>query len=131
MIDQVHTAGDEVNFICQATSELISTIRWYFNDNPVNESDKYEISTKLLNYNNKTSELTVKRVESSDVGTYTCYADNGISVDESSGVLSVNGMSLWDALCCLAAQVNENGIFEFRGLVKPGPISYQYKLRTN
>ena len=99
MIDQVHTAGDEVTFICQATSDQISTIHWYFNDNPVNESDKYEISTELLNYNNKTSELSVKRVESSDVGTYTCYADNGISVDESSGVLSVNGMSLWDALC--------------------------------
>ena len=131
MIDQVHTAGDEVTFTCQATSEPISTIQWYFNDIPLNESDKYEISTELLNYNNKTSELTVKRVESSDVGTYTCYAVNGISVDNSSGVLSVNGMSLWDVLCCLSAQVNENGIFEFRGLVKPGPISYQYKLRIN
>ena len=131
MIDQVHTAGDEVTFTCQATSEPISTIQWYFNDIPLNESDKYEISTELLNYNNKISELTVKRVESSDVGTYTCYAVNGISVDNSSGVLSVNGMSLWDALCCLTAQVNKNGIFEFRGLVKPGPISYQYKLRIN
>ena len=92
MIDQVHTAGDEVTFTCQATSEPISTIQWYFNDIPLNESDKYEISTELLNYNNKTSELTVKRVESSDVGTYTCHAANEISVDNSSGVLSVNGM---------------------------------------
>ena len=92
MIDQVQTARDEVTFTCQAISEPISIIRWYFNDIPVHESDKYEISTELLNYNNRISKLTVKSVESSDVGTYTCNATNGISVDKSSGVLSVNGM---------------------------------------
>ena len=92
MIDQVQTARDEVTFTCQATSEPISIIRWYFNDIPVHESDKYEISTELLNYNNRISKLTVKSVESSDVGTYTCNATNGRSVDKSSGVLSVNGM---------------------------------------
>ena len=92
MIDQVRTARDEVTFTCQATSEPISIIHWCFNDIPVNESEKYEIATELLNYKSKISELTVKSVESSDVGTYTCYATNGRSVDKSSRVLSVNGM---------------------------------------
>ena len=92
-MDQTHTKGDVVTFTCQATSEPISNdIIWSFNGIPVNESNKYHISTQPLNYTTITNTLTIMNVESSDVGTYTCYATNGESMDMSSAVLSVNGM---------------------------------------
>ena len=91
-MDQVQTKGNAVTFTCQATSEPISSIDWYFNGIPVNQSDKYQISTEVLKYNSRISTLRVNSLESSDVGTYTCYAANGESTNSSSGVLSVNGM---------------------------------------
>ena len=92
IMDQTHTKGNAVTFTCQATSEPISSIDWYFNGIPVNQSDKYQISTEVLKYNSRISTLRVNSLESSDVGTYTCYAANGDFTDCSSGVLSVNGM---------------------------------------
>ena len=37
------------------------------------------------------SSLEIINVNSSDVGTYTCYAGNTIGIDRSSGILTVNG----------------------------------------
>ena len=37
------------------------------------------------------STLSISNTESSDVGKYTCVANNTISIDSSSGVLTVNG----------------------------------------
>ena len=94
MMDQTHTKGDVVTFTCRATSEPISNniISWYFNAIPVNESNKYHISTqRLLNYATVTNILIIMSVESSDVGTYTCYATNEKSTDMSFAVLSVSG----------------------------------------
>ena len=91
---QTQTEGDTVTFTCQATGEPIpNNITWSFNGNPIKKSEKdYQISSKPLNYTSSDNTLTVINVQSSDVGTYTCYASNGISTDTSSGVLSVNGM---------------------------------------
>lgn len=89
---QTKVKRDTVNFICKATGDPIPTIRWRFNSVPVNESDKYQLSTKLLNYTSAESILTVKNVGSSDVGNYTCCATNGASTALSNGVLSISGM---------------------------------------
>lgn len=91
-MDQVSIKKDRVHLTCQATSDPFPTISWYFNDTLVNESNKYRISAKLLNYTTSTSTLSVRRVESSDVGNYTCYATNGASTAIDYGVISVNGM---------------------------------------
>ena len=37
------------------------------------------------------STLVIINAESSDVGTYTCEAENIIGIDRSSGILTVNG----------------------------------------
>ena len=37
------------------------------------------------------STLVIINAESSDVGTYTCEAENIIGIDQSSGILTVNG----------------------------------------
>ena len=36
--------------------------------------------------------VTIMNAQSLDAGTYTCYAENIISNDNSSGILTVNGM---------------------------------------
>ena len=92
-MDQIQNEGETVFFICQVTSDPISTISWYFNGDLVDVTNtmKYIISMMLLNTTNIINTLTITNVESSDVGTYTCTATNLISTDTSSGVLTVNG----------------------------------------
>jgi len=71
----------------------IPSITWYFNGAPVekNNTMKYMISEMSLNLIAKSNALTVRNVEFSDNGTYTCEAANFASSDTSSGVLTVNG----------------------------------------
>ena len=95
MLDQTENEGNNVSFTCQITSEPVSIIGWYYNGALLNETsmdNKYSIK-QLSSFNSTTyfNMLTVIRVESSDVGTYTCNATNIISSDTSSGVLTVNG----------------------------------------
>jgi len=103
--DQTHTEGDIVIFTCKATGDPIPNISWYFNDVPVNKSNKYQILTETLNYTTSESALTVKSLESTDVGTYTCYATNGVSADMSSGILSVTGKLTCLISACIVGNV--------------------------
>lgn len=98
LTDQTVTEGNAVTFTCHAIGEPAApNISWLFNDILVNESDKYDILTEQLLTNTVAvivSNLTVNSVESTDAGTYTCYATNGRSSDEHSANLSVNGMAI-------------------------------------
>ena len=87
--------GDTTSFTCQATGEPVPTISWYFNGVPVDETNtmKYTISVMSLNTTTISNTLTIKSVDTSDMGTYTCNATNVVSTDSSSGVLTVNGKS--------------------------------------
>ena len=79
-------------FSCQATGEPIPEINWYFNSVMINISDiNYNVSTSVEGII-VTSVFTIVSAQSSDVGRYTCVADNLIGDDQSSGVLTVNGM---------------------------------------
>ena len=60
----------------------------------VSNASKYNISN-TMSETIVTSSLTISNVQSSDVGTYTCKAENIIGIDESSGIFTVNGKS-----CC-------------------------------
>ena len=83
-------------FSCQATGEPVPSISWYFKGVVINVSD-----TSIYNISNTmretivTSSLTITNAKSSDVGTYTCQAENIIGIDQSSGILTVNGK-----VCC-------------------------------
>ena len=92
-------------FSCQATGEPVPSISWYFKGVMINVSDvhKYKISN-ILRETIVTSSLTISNVQSSDVGTYTCQAENIIDIDESSGTLTVNGKSY----CKLTVIMNFN-----------------------
>ena len=96
LVDLVENQSNPVLFSCQAIGEPLPAISWYFNDVMINSSDEneYNISTSL-NGTVVASILTVVNAQSSDVGTYTCIAENIIDDivrnDSSSGHLQVNG----------------------------------------
>ena len=96
VLDQTQNQGDTASFTCQATGEPVPTISWYFNGAPVDEANTMKYAKEIMTLNTTTirNTLTIMRVESSDVGTYTCNATNVVSTDTSSGVLTVNGESL-------------------------------------
>ena len=91
-MDQTVDEGNMASFTCQADGEPLPTINWYFDGAPLNESDtaKYMTIERSMPHANADI-LTIRNVESSDVGTYTCIATNIISSDTSSGILTVNG----------------------------------------
>ena len=79
-------------FTCEATGEPVPNISWYFNDSTllVSDASKYSISNSLNGTVIK-SLLTIVSAQSSDVGKYTCHAENIIGTDRSSGILTING----------------------------------------
>ena len=87
-------------FSCQATGEPVPSISWYFKGVMINVSNasKYNVSNTLRE-TTVTSLLTITNANSFDVGTYTCQAENIIGIDQSSGVLTVNGKHCCDPNC--------------------------------
>ena len=96
LINLLENETNPTQFMCQATGVPVPFIQWYFNAVMINlsNSSKYNISSIFLNETIIESTLFIINAESSDVGTYTCVADNIIGTDQSSGVLSVNGECL-------------------------------------
>ena len=90
--DLLENETNQTIFSCQATGEPVSFISWYFKGSMINVSDgnKYNISY-TSHETIVTSLLTISNVQSSDVGTYTCQAENIIGTDQSTGILTVNG----------------------------------------
>ena len=92
--NEIRNQTDSVTFLCQAVSEPVPDISWYFNGVMINVSDnssKYMIMSRSLNITTTENTLTVYNVTSSDVGTYTCNATNIVGNDSTSGHLQVNG----------------------------------------
>ena len=56
----------------------------------VSDTNKYNISNSV-NGTVVMSSFTILNAQSFDVGRYTCYAENIIGNDTSSGILTVNG----------------------------------------
>jgi len=94
-IGVVNTAAVEeenVKFKCQATYSIDTNITWKFNGDDIDISDvnKYRIM-KMINATVIESTLEVMSVTLSNVGIYTCVAENEAGNDTSSGVLIVHG----------------------------------------
>ena len=90
--DLLENETDPTIFSCQATGEPIPNITWYFNGALINLSDASKYNKTTLVYGTSIeSSLTIINTQSSDVGTYTCQAENMIGYDSSSGILVVNG----------------------------------------
>ena len=81
-----------VVFTCQAVGEPVPTISWNFDGTMINVSDtsKYSMSNSI-NGTEVTSSITILDTQSSNAGMYTCKAENFISTNRSSGILTVNG----------------------------------------
>jgi len=85
--DLLQNKTNSITFSCQATGEPIPTISWYYNGGMINVSDtsKYSVSSSV-NGTVIMSSLTIMNTQSSDVGTYTCQAENFIGFDRSYGI---------------------------------------------
>ena len=96
LTDLLVNETNSIQFVCQAIGVPVPYIRWYFNGVMVNLSDssKYNSSLMQLNESIIESSLSIINVQSSDVGTYTCEAENIIGIELSSGILTVNGKYL-------------------------------------
>ena len=57
----------------------------------VSDTSKYNIISNTTQEAIVTSSLTISNAKSSDVGIYTCQVENIIGIDQSSGILTVNG----------------------------------------
>ena len=95
--DMIENETNPVTFICQAFSQPAPFIIWYFDSAMINISSTMKYSVSVSNSINETgtsvtSLLTIMNVQSTDVGTYTCYTENLIGSDQSFGILTVNGM---------------------------------------
>ena len=92
LVDVTVNETDNANFICQAIGEPLPTITWYFNGivMDLSDSSKYNSHSVTLS-GNLLAFLTILNAVSSDVGTYTCQAENIIGSDQTSGILTVNG----------------------------------------
>ena len=91
--DILENETNPVAFSCQATGEPVPNITWYFDGVMINASNtsKYNV-TSSINDTTIESFVTIMNAQSLDAGTYTCYTENIISNDSSSGILTVNGM---------------------------------------
>ena len=99
--DELRNKKENVTFVCESVGEPLPNIIWYFNDVMINVSDnssKYIIVSRSLNITTTENTLTVYKVTSSDVGTYTCNASNIIGSDTSSGILTVTGKLYCDIM---------------------------------
>ena len=90
--DLLENEINPITFICKANGEPAPNITWYFNSIMIDISNtsKYNIFDSL-NGTVVTSSLTIINAQSSDVGTYTCFAKNIIGTEQNSGILTVNG----------------------------------------
>ena len=84
---------NHIDFVCRAVGEPAPNIIWYFNGAVIDLSDTSKYGTSVFPLDqNILSILFLISAESSDVGTYTCQAVNIVGTDESSSVLTVNGI---------------------------------------
>ena len=90
VLDLVENETEVVTFHCEATGDPVPTIQWYFNDEMIHVSDASYNVSESLNGTVIESLLSIENIQSFDVGTYTCHAENFIGIDRSSGILTVN-----------------------------------------
>ena len=90
--DLLENETNPITFTCQATGEPLPTISWYFNSVMIKASNTsdYNISSTVSGVVME-SLLTIFNTQSSDVGTYTCHAENVIGSINSTGILTING----------------------------------------
>ena len=94
LLDLLINQSYPIIFRCEAVGEPVPTISWKINCEELNDS-KYNISTSV-NGSSVVSSLAIQNAQSSDVGIYTCNANNVIHKNEFA-ILTANSKYL----CCM------------------------------
>ena len=95
LLDLLINQSYPIIFKCEAIGEPVPTISWNINYKEALNDSKYNIST-LVNGSSVESSLTIQNAQSSDVGIYTCNANNVIHKNEFA-ILTANSKYL----CCM------------------------------
>jgi len=74
----------DAKFVCEVGSNPRPEISWFFNGEPLEEDKRRKIKT-----NGMTRMLLIKKIQESDVGSYTCRAKNQEGTVESCGSLEI------------------------------------------
>ena len=74
----------DAKFVCEVGSNPRPEISWFFNGSPLEEDKRRKIKT-----NGMTRMLLIKKIQESDVGSYTCRAKNQEGTVESQGSLEI------------------------------------------
>ena len=85
--------SENITLSCQTTYSINTTVTWKVNGNDVDifNVSKYRIMKRVISETIVESNLMIINVTLSDVGMYTCVAENKAGNDISNGVLRVNG----------------------------------------
>ena len=78
LLDLLINQSYPIIFKCEAYGEPMPNISWEFNSERTSDASKYNISTSV-NGSLVESSLAIVNPQSSDLGIYTCNAENGIN----------------------------------------------------
>ena len=74
----------DAKFVCEVNSNPRPEIAWFFNGKPVEEDKRHKIKT-----NGMTRMLMIKKIQDSDIGSYSCVAKNQEGKVETRGALEI------------------------------------------
>ncbi|OQR79659.1 titin-like [Tropilaelaps mercedesae] len=84
--------GEAIAFTCTALKGTDVTFAWTKNGHLLTSSKSSGSSKFAIMTNKKTSVLTIEDVRQDDVGNYTCAATNSFAEDQTSALLTVEGI---------------------------------------
>ncbi|XP_030248844.1 myosin light chain kinase, smooth muscle-like [Sparus aurata] len=75
--DCIQTA-DQLNCSCETVGNPPPALQWYLDGLPVNHSDRFAISSELLNVSGLSSSITVSQPQQRDLSTLLCNSFNSL-----------------------------------------------------
>ena len=93
LVNTTAVKEENVTFKCQTTYSVNTTVTWKLNDNDIDVSNmnKYRVIETLISETVYESSLVVMSIALSDVGVFTCLAENEAGNDTTNGILRVKG----------------------------------------
>ena len=93
LVNTTAIKGENVTFKCQTTYSVNTIVTWKFNDSDIDVANinKYRVIETLISETTYESSLVVMSIALSDVGMYTCLAENEAGNDTTNGILRVKG----------------------------------------
>lgn len=80
------SVGSNVTLECRVAGSQPMLVSWYKDNREIHSDDKFKLA-----FSESTASVTIRGLEQSDAGVYTCRASNDCGGKDTSGTLSVKG----------------------------------------